>query len=145
MRWKVLMAAVGAAVLFSGIAVSQEDPIAARKALMKANDAAARTGFGMMMGKVPFDAAAAAEAMNKIADDMAIFPTLFPEGSDTGDTKASPEIWANMDDFKARAEKLATDAKAAAEAAAGGLDAFKPAMGAVGQDCQGCHQVYRLK
>lgn len=145
MRWKAMTVLFGAAVLLSGVAASQDDPIAARRALMKANDAASRTAFGMVMGREAFDAAAAAEAMNKIADDMTVFPTLFPPGSDKGDTHASPDIWSNMDDFKALADKLAADAKAAAAASSGGLDAFKAAFGAVGEDCRSCHRKYKLQ
>jgi cytochrome c556 len=38
---------------------------------------------------------------------------------------------------------LKTAADAAAVAADGGLEAFGPAFGAVGQACGGCHQAYR--
>jgi cytochrome c556 len=132
------------AVLATGAALGQDDPIAARQALMKANGAASKVAFDMVRGTTPFDAAKAMEAMKTIAADMEEFPTLFPEGSDQGDTKASPAIWQNMDDFKALAAKLGADANAAAEAASGGLDAFKTAFGAVGQDCGACHQKYRM-
>ena len=40
---------------------------------------------------------------------------------------------------------MAVDAKAASDAAASGLDAFKTAMGPVGQNCQSCHEKYRLQ
>jgi cytochrome c556 len=49
-----------------------------------------------------------------------------------------------MDDFKMHAAQLGTDAKAAADAAAQGEDAFKAAFGAVGGDCGACHKKYRL-
>lgn len=143
MRWTVLTVVAGAA-LASSLALAADDPIAARQALMKANDQASRAAFGMALGRQPFDATAAADAMKKIAEDMTTFPTLFPEGSDKGDTHASPEIWSNMDDFKARAAKLQADATAAAAAAANGLDAFKAALGAINDDCRGCHRAYKL-
>ena len=73
------------------------------------------------------------------------FVTLFPEGSDKGDTHASPDIWKNMEDFKALAAKLGTDAGAAAAVARQGVDAFKVAFNTVGGDCGACHQKYRLK
>lgn len=143
MRWMVLTVLTVVA-LASGLAIAADDPIAARQALMKANDAASRTAFGMALGRAPFDATAAADAMKKIADDMTTFPTLFPEGSDKGDTHASPSIWSNMDDFKALAAKLQTDATAAATAAANGLDAFKAALAPISDDCRNCHRAYKL-
>lgn len=143
MRVKVLLTlAIGAAVI-SGVALGQGDPIAERQALMKANNAASRTAFGMAMGKTPFDATVAAAAMQTLADDMAKFVTLFPEGSDTGDTSASPDIWTNFEDFKAISAKLEADAKAAGAAAANGLEAFKVALGPVGEACSTCHKKYR--
>jgi cytochrome c556 len=126
------------------MAFAADDPILARKELMKANNEAAKVAFGMAMGKVPYDATQAAAAMKTLQDDMIMFPTLFPEGSDQGDTAASPAIWQNMDDFTARAAKLAADAKLAEAAAPNGLDAFKAAVGPVGQDCAGCHELYRV-
>jgi cytochrome c556 len=81
--------------------------------------------------------------MKIIAANMEQFPSLFPPGSETGDTKASAKIWEDMAGFEAAAAKLVTDAKAAEAVAADGLDAFKTAFGAVGANCGGCHEAYR--
>jgi cytochrome c556 len=50
-----------------------------------------------------------------------------------------------MDDFKALAAQLATDAKAAATAAPNGVDAFKTAFFTVNGDCSACHKKYRTE
>ncbi len=139
-----LLLAASFVVLAGAAASAQDDPIAARQELMKMNNAAVRSAFGMATGKTPYDPAAAAEAMNKIAEDMVQFVTLFPEGSTGGTSEASPDIWTHMDDFKALAAKLGTDASAAAAAAANGQDAFKTALGPVGEDCSACHKKYRV-
>jgi len=132
------------AAIASGIASAADDPVVVRQQLMKQNGQAAKLGYMMIKGKVPFDAAAAAEAMNEIATDMETFPSLFPPGSDAGSkTTASPDIFANTDDFKALAAKLGADAKTAATAAASGPEAFAAAFGAIDQDCGGCHRKYR--
>ena len=132
------------AAITSSLAFAADDPVVARQQLMKQNGQAAKLGYQMIKGKVPFDAAAAATAMNQIATDMETFPSLFPPGSDKAPkTTASPDIFANMDDFKARAAKLGADAKAAATAAATGPDAFAAAFGPIDQDCGGCHRKYR--
>ncbi len=145
MRVTMALTALAFAVGLAGMAFAADDPIQARKDIMKNNNEAAKVAFGMAMGKVPYDATQAAAAMKALQDDMAVFPTLFPDGSDKGDTAASPAIWQNMEDFKAHAEKLAADAKVAEAAAPNGLDAFKAAVGPVGQDCGGCHELYRVK
>lgn len=145
MRMRVGMALAIASVLATAVAVGQDDPIAARRALMKRNGGEAKAAFDMIRGATPFDAVAAADAMNALSTDLAILPTLFPPGSDQGDTKASPDIFTNMDDFKALAARLQTDAKAAAGAAGNGLDAFKVAFDAINADCRACHQKYRMR
>jgi len=145
MRVKVVLVALAFATGLAGMAFAADDPIQARRDIMKNNAEAAKVAFGMVQGKMPYDATQAAAAMKTLQEDMAQFPTLFPEGSDTGNTHASPAIWQNMEDFKAHAAKLIADAKVAETAAPNGLDAFKAAVGAVGRDCGGCHELYRLK
>jgi cytochrome c556 len=72
-------------------------------------------------------------------------PDLFPANSKTGhDTTASPKIWENMPDFKARFVKFAADSKAA-QTSVKDLVSLKAAFGAIGKDCGGCHQTYRIK
>jgi cytochrome c556 len=75
-----------------------------------------------------------------------LFPTLFPPGSDTGDTKASPKIWTEKADFEKAALRLSTEADALATAAkAGDEAAVATAFKGVGDACGACHKEYRLK
>lgn len=145
MENKALIVATSLTFGLISLAFAADDPIAARKDVMKHNGGAAKIAVDMIKGDKPFDAAAAAAAMQTLQDDMVTFVTLFPAGSDKGDTSASPKIWEDMDGFKAAAAKLAADAKTAGEAAAQGVDAFKVAFNAVGGDCGACHQAYRVK
>ena len=125
-------------------ALAASDLGAQREADMKAIGGSLKTGFDMVQGKTDFDAAKAKAAMETIVAKATEFPTLFPAGSESADTKASPKVWTDKADFEAHAAKLASDAKAAAAAADGGLDTFKPAIGAVAANCKACHQTYRL-
>ena len=138
--------AVSAVALGVCAAVAQEDPIAARKALMKANGDQAKIAGDMVKGTVPFDMAAAHKIFATFQNAAAKMPGLFPDTSKTGgDTAADPKIWDNMADFKARFQKLGEDAKAA-DASVTDLDSFKAAIGNIGKnDCGACHQTYRLK
>jgi cytochrome c556 len=139
------IAAITLGVSVAG-AIAQQDPIAARKALMKANGDQAKIGAAMMKGDAPFDIDKAHKIFATWEDAAAKMPSLFPENSKTGgETAADPKIWENMDDFKARFVKFATDAKDAA-AKVTDLDSFKAAFGGIGKnDCGGCHEHYRVK
>jgi cytochrome c556 len=134
------------AIAFGVTAVTaQSDPIAARQALMKNNGRQGKIGSDMIRGKIPFDLAKAQEMFAAFLNAANKMPNLFPENSKTGgDTNAAPEIWLHMDDFKARFAKLAADAKAAQESVTD-LDSFKAAYRNVGQNCDSCHERYRVK
>ena len=138
--------AVAIVALAVGAAIAQQDPIAARRSLMKANGDQAKVGASMMKGETPFDLDKARAIFSAFEDAAAKVPSLFPENSKTGgDTAADPKIWANMDDFKARFIKFGTDAKDAL-ASVKDLDSFKAAFGTIGKnDCGGCHEKYRIK
>ena len=132
--------------LCAGAAIAQQDPIAARRALMKANGDQAKIGASMMKGETPFDLDKARKVFAAFEEAAAKVPSLFPENSKTGgDTAADPKIWENMDDVKIRFAKFGADAKDAL-AKVTDLDSFKAAFGAIGKnDCGGCHEKYRIK
>ena len=138
--------AVTVIALGVGVALAQQDPIKARRALMKANGDEAKVGAAMAKGEAPFDLAKARKMFSTFEDAAAKAPSLFPDNSKSGgDTAAKAEIWENIDDFKARLVKLGTDAKAAMESVTD-LDTFKAAFGSIGKnDCGGCHEKYRVK
>jgi cytochrome c556 len=144
------LSAVVMIVLAVSVAIAQQDPIAARKALMKENADQAKIGAAMAKGEAPFDLAKARKIFAAFQNTAAKAPALFSESSidqPTADDpySASPDIWKNMDDFKARLAKLGNDAKAA-DTSVKDLDSFKAAFGDIGKnDCGGCHEKYRLK
>src|SRR5262252_3263910 len=136
----VAMFAFGATAL-----VAQSDPIAARKALMKANGDQSKVATDMLEAKQPFDLATAKKVFAIFAEagDKAL--ALFPDTSKTGgDTAALPAIWENKADFEAKLAKLAAEAKAAL-AATTSLDTFKAQIVEVRKNCGGCHQPYRKR
>jgi cytochrome c556 len=140
-----VVAAVAVATFGATAVVAQQDPIAARQALMKANGKAAGAIAKMVKGEAPFDLAVAKQSFAHFQEAAAKMPALFPPTSKTGgETRASPKIWESMDDFKARFVKLGADAKAA-EASVKDLDSLKAALGNLGKDCGGCHETYRIK
>jgi cytochrome c556 len=122
--------------------VAQQDPIAERKALMKANGQQAGIGGKMAKGEEPFALDKAKKIFTTYADSAAKAPALFPDNSKTGDTRALPAIWEKKEDFNAKLAKFGSDAKAA-EAKVKDLDSFKAEYAEVQKNCGGCHQPYR--
>ncbi len=101
----------------------------------------------MAQGKVPYDAKAAAFNANIVATLAHLPFTAFGEGTDMDlHTKAKAEIWKDPAKFKAAQDKLfAAVTKLDVAAKAGTLDALKPAVGATGEACKGCHDDFRSK
>lgn len=138
-------AAVAVVSIAATAVVAQQDPIAARKALMKESGQATAAVVKMVKGEAPFDLATAQKSMKTYQDIAGKMPALFPPNSMTGgETTAAPAIWEKMDDFKAGFVKFAADAKAA-EASIKDLDSLKAAVATVTRNCGGCHETYRIK
>ena len=144
-----LMVAAGLATLLASTpAAAQfakpEDAIRYRRAGMSMMNTHLGRVFAMANGRVPFDAKAVAENA-EIATMLSKLPYVaFIEGSDKGDTKAEPKIWSEMDKFRAAAAKLQDEmTKLNVAAKSGNIDSIKAAVGATGQACKACHDVYR--
>jgi cytochrome c556 len=110
-----VIAAIG---LAATVATAQQNPIADRKQLMRDNGDQAKIGAAMAKGDALFDLAKAQKIFATFEDTAVKASALFQDNSAEQATAddpytASPEIWKNMDDFKARLAKFSTDAKAA--------------------------------
>jgi len=141
MQTRILFAITSVA-LMTVSAQSADDPVLLRRQVMSKSYRAESSALNLILGKYFPDKAA--KAMKTIQDTLTIFPTLFPEGSAGGSSKASPEIWNNMDDFKALAAKVVADAATAETAAGAGQEAFAQAFAVVQADCDACHAKYDL-
>ncbi|MGX9991260.1 c-type cytochrome [Rhizobium sp. Z1P35] len=145
MNWKAIAAAVAMAGMAFGSVTAADGTHDLRIALMKQIGGSAGALADIAKGTKPYDAEAVKAALTKIAATAKVFPDQFKPGTETGDKEASPKIWENMDDFKARAAKLSTDA----ETALAQLPADPAAVGAtintLGANCAGCHKAYRIK
>ena len=121
-----------------------EDAIKYRKAGMTLQAAHFGRVAGMASGKIPFDAKAAADNA-EIANRLSKLPFAgFVDGTDKGDTKAEPKIWAERDKFNAAASKMQEEmAKLNVIAKSGDIDTIKAAAGDTGKACKACHDNYR--
>lgn len=106
---------------------------------------------GMAKGDIDYDAgAASAAAANLAALSKLDQSRLWPKGSDNvalgaDATEALPIIWTADSKVGEKAMALVAAATNMEQAAGGGLDSLRGAIGDLGKSCGGCHETYREK
>ena len=147
MKRPMVLSHILAVALVTGgvIAVAaQQDAINERKSIMKNNGKHYKTAVAMVRGEQPFDLEKAKAAFAAFADAGKKMPDLFPDNSKSGKTDASPKIWQNMSDVKARFAKLEQDSTAAHDNVKD-LATFRTSMQTINKDCGDCHEHYRIR
>jgi cytochrome c556 len=145
MNWKAVATALAVAGMAFGSVVAQDGTHEAREALMKKIGGSVGALTAISKGQKPYDAEAVKAALTTISETAKVFPDQFKPGTETGDKAASPKIWENMDDFKARAGKLGSDAETILAQLPADSAGVGTALQMLGKNCAGCHQTYRLK
>jgi len=134
-------------VALKGQAADMAKAIEYRQNVMKSIGASLDNIVLMIKGQVPFNAQHVVVYAENINNLSKIIPDLVPPGSgpEAGDTRAKPEIWQKMDEFKAAAEKLTTESAKLIEVAKGGDQAatFQQAVAMGKNACGGCHEPFR--
>jgi cytochrome c556 len=138
------LAALACCVAGVAVARAEIDVLAVRKAGMDLQSST--IGAVNLAAKAGVEVKSFAGAGSATAAWAKQIPTLFPPGSDKGDTKALPEIWSDNAGFMKAAAELGTAAdKLTAAAKANDKDAFAAALKDVGGACGACHKTYRAK
>jgi cytochrome c556 len=142
---KSLGAILAIAVLATGAAVAQNDPIAQRKDILKGIGDATKPISAMLKGEAPYDNAVVQKSLATIAAGSKKLPDLFPDNSKTGgDTAALPKVWEDKATFNDLFVKLT----AAASAAQGTITddaSLKANIRNVLGNCKSCHDDFRAK
>ena len=102
----------------------------------------------VLQGRASYESVDVSKSAGRVAFLAGLLNEAFPDNSASGDTKARPEIWSNRADFDKRVKDFQDHSAALVQVAArekSGSDAFKAAAAAVGQDCKGCHENYKVK
>lgn len=153
---KILLTAVGAALTIgiAGTALSEDftQQIKARQAVMQVFAFNLGQLGGMAKGDLPYDADQAKVAADNLLAAVAMNNSaMWPQGSHqeaaglAGKTRAKPEIWTNYPKVvEAHQALYAATAKMAQEAGSG-LDSVRANIGAIGNGCQGCHELFRAE
>lgn len=146
MKSKAVFLAIALAGLVAGAVTAADEPQAVRQELMKKIGASTGALAAIAKGEKPYDAAVVTASLQTISENSKAFPDQFPAGSETGlETEASPKIWENMDDFRAKSVKLGTDVDAVLAQLPADQAAVGAALGVIGKDCASCHENYRIK
>jgi cytochrome c556 len=139
---------VGTLLLGVGAVVAQQDLVKSTQTIMKNTGKNAGAVGAMVKGEKPYDQATVDAAMVVIDETAKKLPTLFPVGMKglkaDGDYSASPKVWedkAGFDAHIASFAKAVTDAKGKIK----DLDSLKATWPAIGKECGGCHETYRVK
>ena len=85
------------------------------------------------------------EALDYTEDDFDRATIAAGVLGDMKDPEVNPKLWTNMDDFKAKAAKLQTDAETAMAAPPADPAAVGALLKSLGADCGAGHQAYRIK
>lgn len=129
----------------AGFADEAEDVIKYRKSVMRAVGGHMSATALIVQGKASFPDDLA-EHSRALATILAKVETLFPEGSDFGDTRAKDAVWSKPAEFK-KVAKQSSDAAAEFLQAvkAGNKTDFPAKLDALGDSCKACHKDFRLK
>ncbi len=139
---------VAAAILLGVGVVAAQDANQGRT-VMKANGKAVGAVLApMVKGEKPYDQAAVNDALAQLEDTAKKLPTLYPvslkNAKPDGDYSPSPKIWDSKAEFDTH---IANFGKAVGEAKGKikDLDTLKANLPAIGKQCSGCHETFRIK
>jgi cytochrome c556 len=139
---KILM---GALFSFITLAISIEvfAQVEKRQSLMKNNSESVKAIKAAVEAKDYATVEAKAKDIMGNADKIVSF---FPKGSETGKTKAKPEIWEKPEEFGKAAKNLGKAASELAATAKSGDDAaVTTKVKALGDACGACHKQFRAE
>jgi len=148
-RIALTVTAIAAGALAATAVFAQQDPVAARKALMKGNVRNALALVQMMRGQQPYDQGKVDAAIVDWTTAAQKLPELFPANSKTGpvdgsDYFASPKVWEAKADFDAHAAKFGKEA-AELKTKIKDVDSLKATFPVFAKSCDSCHETYRVK
>ena len=145
---KRVLVVAGILMLSVGAVVASQEVANQTQTTMKATGRAMGGLAPMVKGEKPYDQAVVNTSLTQLEETAKKLPTMFPDSIKgvkiEGDYHSSPKVWEDKAGFAAKIEsyaKAVTEAKAKIK----DLDSLKATMPAIGKECSGCHETYRLK
>ncbi len=147
---KLVLASVTCTAMLTSTAMTAENPIGARKAMMQNVVAATKMGGAMLKGQMDYSPAAGQLILRVMNTASLGVVEHFPKGSESGmETTAAPKIWEDMGGFTAAMAKFQVDTASEIvkpeEVEFFDKAAFGAAFGKVTANCKACHEKYRIK
>jgi cytochrome c556 len=145
---KRVFVVAGILMLSVGAVVAQQEVANQTQTTMKATGRAMGGLAPMIKGEKPFDQAVVNASLTQLEETAKKLPAMFPDSIKglkiEGDYSSSPKVWEDKAGFAAKIESFA---KVVAEAKGKitDLDSLKATMPAIGKECSGCHETFRLK
>jgi len=145
---KRVLVVAGVLLLSVGAVVAQQDVANQTQTTMKATGRAMGGLAPMVKGEKPYDQAVVNTSLTQLEETAKKLPAMFPDSIKglkiEGDYSSSPKVWEDKAGFAAKIDSFAkavTEAKGKIK----DLDSLKAAVPAIGKECSGCHETYRLK
>ena len=145
---KRVLVVAGILMLSVGAVVAQQEVANQTQTTMKATGRAMGGLAPMVKGEKPYDQAVVNTSLTQLEETAKKLPAMFPDSIKglkiEGDYSSSPKVWEDKAGFAAKIEsfaKVVTEAKAKIK----DLDSLKAAVPAIGTECSGCHETFRLK
>ncbi len=135
-------------MLSVGAVVAQQEVANQTQTTMKATGRAMGGLAPMIKGEKPYDQAVVNASLTQLEETAKKLPAMFPDSIKglkiEGDYSSSPKVWEDKAGFAAKIESFA---KVVAEAKGKitDLNSLKATMPAIGKECSGCHETFRLK
>ncbi len=139
-----LLAAAFAALPASAQFARPEDAVKYRQGALTVMGAHFSRIGAMASGRAPYDAKAALENAQVVADVARLPWAGFGPGTDKISPRAKPEIWTEQAKFRDHADKMvAESANLLAAAKTNNLDNLKKAFASTSASCRACHDNFR--
>ena len=138
-------AALGAAVILAaGAADDADDEIEYRKDVMLSMAAHLSALTDLLTQEMDFDESHVEAQARSLGLNAQLVSSLFPPGSDEGETAALPGIWQRPEQFLARAEAAEREGRNLVAAAESGDRAFLvQSLKRLADACRDCHREFR--
>ena len=114
-----------------------------RKNVMKTNAGHMGAIMDILKNNLPLETHVVDHARS-INQNSKMILSMFPKGSDFGDTKAKPAIWKNWSKFEVATKAFVRESATLAKVAeSGDMKAFAKQVRATGKTCGGCHKHFK--
>ena len=127
----------------NSVSADSEGLIKYRKNVMKSTRSHMGAIADILKNRLPLQAHFADHAKS-IYQNSKMTLSMFPKGSDFGDTKAKLSIWKNWSKFETVSKAFVREsAKLVKVAESGDMKAFAKQVRAIGKTCGGCHKHFK--